>query len=281
MSVPRSLFLKSLLVGTRLGDWLGELRWFFGMRQRYKHPEMWELYLEDRWLPQILQRLLVSDSWGVDVGSHIGSFLALLKKFAPDGHHAAFEASSVKSKWLKRRFTDVDIFPYAVADKSGKAFFEENYAQSGYSHLVGEEKHPTEHASVYEVQLCSLDDVLLSRKKVDLIKLDIEGGELAALRGAYQSINRWRPAIIFECGSEYGLERQKLSRKDLYDFITKDLDYQIFCFADFIFEKDAMTFDEFRKCGLYPFRAFNFVALPQNRSLTEKTPEGRIVNSPS
>jgi FkbM family methyltransferase len=261
--VPPLLFLKSLIVGTPLERAACKLRWFLGVRKRHKHPELWELYLEERWLPVILQRLLVSDSRCVDVGCHIGSFLSLLKRYAPNGRHVAFEASVTKSRWLKKRFPNVEVFPCAVADKTGRAFFEENYALPGYSHLLRSESQLAKNLSTYEVQVCCLDDVLLDDGKVDLIKVDIEGGELAALRGSYKLIKKWGPAIIFECGSEYGLVEEKLSRRDLYDFITGDLNYKIFCFADFIFNKEELTFDEFRKCGLYPFRGFNFVAIPR------------------
>jgi FkbM family methyltransferase len=261
--------MKSLLVGTRLGDAAGRLRWLWGYGQRRRHPELWELYLEEHWLPVVLRRLLTPISCGVDVGSHIGSFLALLTKFAPEGRHAAFEPSPTKSRWLKRRFRDVEIFPCAVADKAGTAVFEENTALSGYSHLLAPgslPKNGSDGASHYDVAVCRLDDVLLDRGRVDLIKIDVEGGELAALRGAETLIRKWQPAIIFECGSEYGLERKNLSRRDLFDYLTSGLGYKIFCFADFAFDKGELTFDEFRKCGLYPFRAFNFVAVPRYAS---------------
>jgi hypothetical protein len=95
--------------------------------------------------------------------------------------------------------------------------------------------------------------------------MDIEGGELAALRGATKVIGKWRPSIIFECGPEHTLNAQKSSRKELYDFITISLGYEIFSFGDFVFDKGPTTFHEFRKSGIYPFRAFNFVALPVGR----------------
>jgi FkbM family methyltransferase len=262
--VPFWLFVKSRLVGTPFGEVANKLRWLLGAGNRYKHPELWELYLEQRWLPLILQKLLAHDSRGVDVGCHIGSFLSLLQRYAPNGQHVAFEASVTKSKWLQNRFANAQIFPYAVANEAGTAIFQEDYARPGYSHLQRGASRSPEHSSSYEVPMCRLDDMLLDKGKVDLIKLDIEGGELAALCGGQELIRKWHPAIIFECGSEHDLERQKLSRRDLYDFITVDLSYEIFCFSDFLFGKRSMTFDEFRKCGLYPFRAFNFVALPHS-----------------
>ena len=94
-----------------------------------------------------------------------------------------------------------------------------------------------------------LDDVLLELGRFDLIKLDVEGGELAALQGAAKVIERWNPAIIFECGPESWFAEQKLSRMDLYKFITQGLGYNILGFTDFLFNKGEMTYDEFRKCG--------------------------------
>ncbi len=100
----------------------------------------------------------------------------------------------------------------------------------------------------------------MKNERLDLIKLDVEGAELAALHGAARVVDKFHPTIIFECGSEYGLVEQRLSRRDLYNFIIVDLKYNIFTFVDFLFDKGPMSFGEFEKCGLYPFRAFNFIA---------------------
>jgi hypothetical protein len=98
---------------------------------------------------------------------------------------------------------------------------------------------------------------------MDLLKLDIEGAELVALRGATVVLDRWHPAILFEFGSEY--VPNKPSRRDLFDFLA-EREYRIYSFGDFLFDKGPMGFEEFQRCGVYPFRAFNFVALPDSRS---------------
>jgi FkbM family methyltransferase len=266
MRLSALLFAKSLLVGTRFGVTAQRLRWSLEAARRYRRPELWELYLEERRLPLVLQRLLTDSSRCVDVGCHIGSFLSLLKKYAPRGRHIAFEASVTKSSWLKRRFPDVEIFSCAVTNKSGRVFFEEDHTRPGYSHLHQAERKSPNSSTSYEVEACRLDDVLLDQGKIDFIKFDIEGGELAALEGARELLNKWRPPFIFECGSERTLKAQNIDRKTLFEFITADLNYQAFCFGDFLFGKGELTFDEFRKCGIYPFRAFNFVAIPRSNS---------------
>src|SRR5689334_3504563 len=106
-TLPYLLFVKSLLVRTPLEAATKQLRWLLEAKKRREHPELWELYLEDRRLCEVLQRLLANDSCGVDVGAHIGSFLSLLMTYAPNGRHVAFEPSTTKSKWLTRRFPDV------------------------------------------------------------------------------------------------------------------------------------------------------------------------------
>jgi len=262
--LPITLWLKSLMIGTPLERWAKNMRWLVEARQRFKHPELWELYLEERRFPLVLQKLLHEESCCIDVGGHIGSFLRLLKKYAPKGQHAVFEPSPTKSGWLKSRFPDIKVFPYAVSDKTGWAVFEEHFAKSGYSALQRGAAMVGAECATYEVETRRLDDVLLDMERIDLIKLDIEGGELAALRGAVGKIKTCNPAIIFECGSEYSLAKNNLSRLELYNFITADLRYNIFSFSDFLFGKGCMGYEEFRKYGLYPFRGFNFLALPRS-----------------
>jgi FkbM family methyltransferase len=258
-----ALRAKGRLVGTILEEPAKRLRWLLGVNARRKHPELWELYLEERWLPLILARLLKHDSNGVDVGCHIGSFLSLLAKYAPHGHHVAFEASASRSAWLKRRFPNVEIFPLAASNEVGTGVFVEDCDQPGYSVLRRFDGRPTNGQMSYEVTMCRLDDILLDKGGVDFIKLDIEGGELAALQGAKEIIKRWLPTILFECGSEHDLSQRNLSRKGLYDFLSLHLGYAIYSLTDFHFGKGEMTFDEFRRCGIYPFRAFNFIAAPR------------------
>jgi len=236
-----------------------------GTKERWRHPELWELYLEERQLPYVLRYLLRNDSCCVDVGCHVGSFLSLVLKCAPYGKHIAFEASKVKSEWLKRRFPAVEIIPTAVADKAGTGIFEENVKLPGFSRLKVDGE-TTRGATDSEVEVCRLDDMLLDRK-IDLLKLDIEGGELAALRGALATIQKWQPAIIFECAPEFVLNKLNIKRADLYEFLTITVKYRIYCFSDFLFQKGSMDFPEFQKCGLYPFRAFNFIALPHSRKV--------------
>jgi FkbM family methyltransferase len=246
------LQLKARIVGTSLEPWAHRARWLFGARQRIRHPELWELYLEEKRLPNILSMLLTKDSCCMDVGAHIGSFLSLLTRFAPAGGHIAFEPSPSKARMLRRRFPDVLVLEEAVSDTDGYANFCENYQSSGFSKLGDGENS-------YKVRTHRIDGIPIDR--LDFIKLDIEGHELAALRGARETIRKLKPALMFECGTEYVAD--KIDKAALYLELNDRLGYDIYCFSDFLFNKGSLGFDEFRKCGIYPFRALNFLAFPR------------------
>lgn len=257
-----SLRLKSLLVGSPIETLAQEFRWLASFPNRHKHPELWEVYLEERRLPLVLRKLLKTNSDVVDVGCHIGSFLSLLRTVAPRGKHIGIEASKIKGEWLRSKFPTMEIHNVAVGDTPGRATFEENVSLPGYSRLLSDQKQAGN--IYYDVEVRRLDDLLT--RKMDLLKLDIEGGELAALKGATAILDTWRPPILFEWGSEYVPD--KPSRTELFDFLSKRR-YGIYSFGDFLFEKGPMGFDEFRRCGLYPFRAFNFLAIPDHPSYSD------------
>ena len=254
------LRVKSLIVGTPIEGIVTSLRWYLGFVNRFRFPEMCEAYLEERRLPAVLRKLLPRrDANCVDVGCHIGSFLNLLVRMFPEGRHVAIEASPRKAAWLQNKFLGAVIHNVAVAAVPGTATYEDNLRLPGYSRLVNTGDRG-EGNSYYDVNVTTLDDLLLT--KIDLLKIDIEGGELSALKGATKTIAGSRPIILFEVGSEYALEKIHVSRRELYDLLTEHLGYSIYTFTDILFDKEAMEFGEFRKCGTWPFRAFNFVAKP-------------------
>lgn len=218
---------------------------------------MSELFLEEKRLHLILSKLLGTSSNTLDVGCHVGSFLSAILKFAPKGRHVAIEASPFKANRLKAKFQTVRIEQVAISDQVGTAIFEDNIDYPGFSKLAGPASWKGRTIR-YDVNTTTLDAMVFDYP-VSFMKLDIEGAELAALRGGRAFLIRNRPNILFECGAGGGFDRATL-----YAFLTDTLGYEILTFTDFLFNKGPLSFDEFRKCGIYPFRAFNFIALPRS-----------------
>jgi FkbM family methyltransferase len=251
-------FLKSQTVGTKLAPLAYKLRWFVNAGQRRRHPELWELYLEEKRLPLVVKRLLSNpgDSAVVDVGAHIGSFAALALAHAETA--ILIEPIPRKADHLKKKFDgrDVAVCQVAVSDSIGEEEFVE-MPRDGYSHLRNGDAASS--GKSYKVKVDTLDNIV-GNKPISLIKIDIEGHEARAFRGAKNVIARNRPAIIFECELQVSPEIEA-KRLELFDVIS-GLDYQIFGFADFLHDRGPMDRNEFRKAGVYPFRAINFVAIP-------------------
>jgi FkbM family methyltransferase len=243
--VPLSLSIKSALVASPLEAPAQALRDFLQIPGRKRHPELAELHLEPKRLPMVLRKLLWHDSNVVDVGCHIGSFLSLAQSIAYKGKHIAFEASPAKAALLARKFTNAEIIARGVSDHDGYASFVEDAGKSGTSHLGD---------GGTRIEVCTLDTALVGRK-VDLLKLDIEGHELAALRGAGRLLGQ-RVPTLFECGPTSITPH----REELYDLLVSR-GYDVMTFADYLHNRGPMQYDEFRRCGIYPFRAMNYLAI--------------------
>ena len=80
---------------------------------------------------------------------------------------------------------DVEIIPKATWEKEEKLFFN---MEGVYGANVSNDK------GQFEVEGCSIDNILHG-SRVDFIKMDIEGAELNALRGAEKSIRRYHPSL--------------------------------------------------------------------------------------
>jgi FkbM family methyltransferase len=266
-----SLLLKASIVGSPLGAIAHRIRWVAKSLARHRRPELWEVYLEETRLEPVLRKLLRPDSNVVDVGCHIGSFLSLISRICPNGSHIAIEASPEKAAWLVAKFPSAIIHSFAVGKENGSAIFFDDQQRPGFSR-VG---HEIKHARRIEVQVRTLDTLLAKVDCIDFMKIDIEGGELNALIGAVAVLSKYRPAILFECGATADLDAINVSRRQLFDFLTASLDYKIYTFGDFLFGKGELGYDEFRKCGIYPFRAFNFIAIHNRGPSTSHPMAGR------
>jgi FkbM family methyltransferase len=90
----------------------------------------------------------------------------------------------------------------AIGNATGDVQFSVAADALGYSGLKGRDIAAVKHWSDVTVSLRRLDDILLTNDATDVgfIKLDLEGGEFDALRGARSILSQSRPLIVFENG---------------------------------------------------------------------------------
>ena len=72
-----------------------------------------------------------------------------------------------------------------------------------------------------EVRIATVDDFCEGEglSRIDLIKIDTEGAELAVLRGARMAIDRWKPRLFLEVDS-HNIQRTGDTPADLWDFLA-------------------------------------------------------------
>lgn len=143
----------------------------------------------------------------IDIGGNIGNYTAEIERYSPTCEVHVFEPSSVNIKKLNQRFAKnqkIVILPEAVSDFAGEATLFSDEPGSGLGSLSQRNldhlgidfkfKEPVKVSCLEKYWTESLDGRI-----IDLVKIDIEGYELAALRGFGNSINSIR-VIQFEFG---------------------------------------------------------------------------------
>ena len=136
----------------------------------------------------------------IDIGANIGLYTLLLAKLVgDDGRVIAFEPGPVSFGLLTvnthlNRYRNITLENRAVTDVSRMEYYFTNQAgertnESGG--VVFSSKPNFDHArEVMPVESVSLDDYFAGREcKVAYIKMDVEGGEYAALKGMKNLLN--------------------------------------------------------------------------------------------
>lgn len=202
--------------------------------------------LYDRQTVEVMTRTLRRDSSCVDIGAHKGEVLRGIVAAAPDGIHYAFEALPHLAEKLKDQFPRVRIHQVAVSDRTGTSEFqyvESAPAYSGLRRRIYDQPDPR--IVTIQVETTTLDDVIPVGEAVALVKIDIEGGEYHALRGAVNTILRCRPVLLFEAGNkstgQYGV-----TPDEIYALITETFGYELSTMSRWLAGAPAYSRGEFR-----------------------------------
>jgi len=142
-----------------------------------------------------------------DVGANIGVTCLALAAAAP--HHAellCFEPDERSLPLLKHNLTANDlpgarVFGHALAERDGMARLRCGTTNAATSVLVEPHSRIQTMGAIFrEVPVRRLDSVLAEQgiKRLDLLKLDVEGGENLVMLGAMEAISRDRPIIFTE-----------------------------------------------------------------------------------
>lgn len=156
----------------------------------------------------------------VEGGAYLGFVTVHAARAAgPDGRVIAFEPNTAVHTLLRRNLdangvgATVVIVPKALGVEPGKAQF---FVSADTSNLFGPY---VPEATAVDIEVVRADDEVTG--PVDVVKLDLEGGEPAALRGMASLLSGDRPpaAVFVECHPEL-LERAGSSAVELFAILA-------------------------------------------------------------
>ncbi len=184
-----------------------------------------------RALAPTIARLVPAEAVVLDIGAHAGQFTKLFARAVPAGRVYAFEPGSYARSILRsvvwlHRLGNVEIVPVALGAADGLAHLNIPLKHRGsygfgLSHLgTAADRWPM--VATELVALTTIDAVAaaLALNRVDFIKADIEGWELALLRGAEETLRRFRPVLLIEL-SEAHLARAGDRLGDAFAFMDR------------------------------------------------------------
>jgi FkbM family methyltransferase len=178
---------------------LDMLRWRYrALRYRWK--------LERPEIRLVLEHLRPGDT-ALDVGGHKGAFTWWMRHaVGRSGRVDVFEpqpalAARLSSLVRERGWNNVRVEHLGVSDSPGVLPL--RVPPGGPSPEATFERRAGREASgdVMDVPVSTIDDWVEqhTRRNVRLIKVDVEGHELAVFHGARRTLDRQRPALLFEC----------------------------------------------------------------------------------
>lgn len=153
---------------------------------------------------ELVGRMLSPGDVFVDGGANVGLFtLVAAARVGRTGKVLAFEPGRIVrmrllENALLNSFEQVVVMPFALSSHSGEASFRAfDLAGAGLSHLA---PAADEAGEVETVALTTLDAAITpaDRRRLRLIKLDLEGAEHAALVGASSILREVQPDILLE-----------------------------------------------------------------------------------
>ena len=254
---------KQWVLGSGVGDALIAARYAFEIvRAALRRPEILGTLANDQLAGRLVAGLNRPATAFLDVGAHIGSVsAAVLRNDASVVIHAV-EAVPAKVAALRRKFPGFAVHECAVGDRAGEVAFFVNTVQSGYSSLGAPAATKSGGIVAIQVAMKTLDE-LVPAVAIDVIKVDIEGAELGALRGAVRLIERCRPTIMFE-SAPGDLNGLGYTKEALWQFFNA-VGYEIIVPNRVAHDGAGLSEEGFVESHLYPRRTTNYFAVASER----------------
>lgn len=189
-------------------------------------------------LQRALSDCLTAGNIFYDIGANVGFFTTLAAKLVgPSGQVYAFEpfpgnAACVRHNLKLNGFSHVTILEKAVAESPGTGQLLLGKYCGGYTLSDKESASGAGTEGAIAVDLVSIDELVEQGAIAPptAIKIDVEGFEIEVLRGMSQTLQQFKPIIIYEIDDK---SKKSFDRKQkVVDDFVRSFGYQLASLAD-------------------------------------------------
>ena len=157
---------------------------------------------------EFMKKLGITEPVIFDVGAHKGETVMHYREVFPEAKIFCFEPFAANASILRDRFSgdpSVHVFEQAVTDLCGEKSFYINNSDATNS-LLPREKNSRRYFSkqadektVEMVEAVTIDEIMQQHniENIDILKFDIQGGELMALQGAEEALQNKAISVIY------------------------------------------------------------------------------------
>lgn len=209
--------------GQEIGMWLPV---YDGLADVIRGRSFWDIHVFRK-----LQPYINSDSVVLDLGACFGQMTMAFSKMCAEVH--AFEAHPFQYglivKTLESNETkNVICYNKAVWDSDNLSLIYPKPKLNVYSSVGswGIDPTQTELQDEQDVVVQSMTIDSLNLPRVDVVKIDVQGADLRAMRGMVDTIKRCKPVIAFEYETAFAESLFNENIQDYKDFI-KEINYHV------------------------------------------------------
>jgi FkbM family methyltransferase len=151
-----------------------------------------------------LKSILKTGDTFIDCGANIGYYSIIAGDLVgPTGRVVGIEANPITYKFLTRNLEANNLPPginCALSNKTGKLILYAPARSDVLSSLHKNKLFDNDNVREFSVDARTLDEIVteINLSKIDLIKIDVEGGELDILKSSTHIFAKFRPIFIVE-----------------------------------------------------------------------------------
>ncbi len=190
--IQKTRFDKDLVIEANLDDWIQKQIYFFGRYEIEKNQtKFWKKYLR--------AGMIV-----LDIGANIG-YYSLMAAKRVKGTGLVYSFEPVTDTFIKlnknihlNQFQNIKVINKAMSDTTGIIeIFTADVENTGTASF----SEHTHFSGVREkVETITGDDFFLDEetKRLDLVKIDVEGAEMKVLKGMIKTLRKFKPLVLVE-----------------------------------------------------------------------------------